>query len=58
MTNNDINKSNCDVETDSFVKNFIVLWAEIEDTYKHIFIFQDMFYEFLQNGKQKEFQAA
>ena len=44
--------------TDGFVKDFIKLLAKIEDTYKRIFPFQDMFYEFMQNGNKKEFQAA
>ena len=58
MTDNDTNKSNCEAETDSFVKGFIALLAEIENTYKRIFPFQDMFYEFMQNGNKREFQAA
>ena len=58
MTDIDTNKSNYEAETYSFVKDFIVLLAEIEDTYKRIFPFQDMFYEFMQNGNKKEFQAA
>ena len=44
--------------TDCFVKDFIILLSEIEDAYKRIFPFQDMFYEFMQNGNKKEFQAA
>lgn len=45
-------------EDDEFLRGFMKLLVEIERFYKRIFPFRSMFYEFLQNGKKKEYQAA
>ena len=36
----------------------VSLLAEIEDDYQRVFCFQDMFYEFLQNGTDRRYLAA
>lgn len=41
-----------------FHKFFLLTIAEIDDYYKRIYLFQTMFYEFLQNGTKKEYIAA
>lgn len=44
--------------SDRFLQEFLALLAEIDEYYKHIFPFQNMFYEFLQNGSKIEYRAA
>lgn len=44
--------------TDEFLKDFLMLLVEIDQYYKRIFPFQNMFYEFLQNGSKTEYRAA
>lgn len=46
------------VSSDGFLKEFLMLLVECDQYYKHIFPFQSMFYEFLQNGSKPEFRAA
>ncbi|MBD5393238.1 MAG: hypothetical protein HDR23_01405 [Lachnospiraceae bacterium] len=41
-----------------FLKNFLMLLVEIDQYYKRILPFQNMFYEFLQNGSKTEYRAA
>lgn len=41
-----------------FMREFLSLIADIDQFYKRIFLFQNMFYEFLQNGSRKEYRAA
>ncbi|MCM1082311.1 MAG: hypothetical protein NC393_02625 [Clostridium sp.] len=43
---------------DGFLKEFLMLFVEIDQYYKRIYPFQSMFYEFLQNGSQIEYRAA
>ncbi|MBR1814556.1 MAG: hypothetical protein IJ773_12145 [Lachnospiraceae bacterium] len=43
---------------DQFFQDFILLLVELDDTFKRIFPFQSMFYDFLQNGHKKEYRAA
>lgn len=45
-------------DTDEFLKDFLMLLVEIDQYYKRIFPFQNMFYEFLQNGSKTEYRAA
>lgn len=44
--------------SDRFLQEFLALLAEIDKYYKRIFPFQNMFYEFLQNGSKIEYRAA
>lgn len=44
--------------TDEFLKDFLMLLVEIDQYYKRIFPFQNMYYEFLQNGSKTEYRAA
>lgn len=46
------------VDISAFLKLFIEILAEADDYYKRIFCFENMFYEFLQNGWKKEYVAA
>lgn len=52
--------ANDDLEsiTGDFLKYFMNVLEWVEDYYKKIFPFQTMFYEFIENGKQKEYVAA
>ena len=43
---------------DQFFQDFILFLVELDDTFKRIFPFQSMFYDFLQNGHKKEYWAA
>ena len=45
-------------ESVSFLEDFLTLLEEIETYYKHIYPFQNMFYEFVQNGGREEYCAA
>ena len=45
-------------DTQKYVKMIIELLYEVEDRYKRVFAFQDMFYEFIANGTKKEYRAA
>lgn len=44
--------------SDAFLKNFLMLLVEIDQYYKRIYPFQNMFYEFVQNGSKVEYRAA
>lgn len=46
------------VTSDEFLRKFLMLLVEIDQHYKRIYPFQRMFYEFLQNGRKTEYQAA
>lgn len=41
-----------------FLRDFIELLEQIEDFYKRVFCFQNMFYEFLQNSSDRRYIAA
>ncbi len=43
---------------ESFIKEFLTLFSEIESYYKRIYPFQSMFYEFVANSSRKEYRAA
>lgn len=45
-------------EEGSFIKNFITLLAGANAYYRNIMAFHGMFYEFIENGNKKEYQAA
>ena len=45
-------------DTQKYVKMVIELLYEVENRYKRVFAFQDMFYEFIANGTRKEYRAA
>lgn len=45
-------------DTQVFVKEVIDLLYDVEDRYKRVYAFQDMFYEFIANGTRKEYHAA
>ena len=45
-------------DSQMFVKEIIELLYEINERYKRVFAFQDMFYEFIANGTKKEYHAA
>ncbi len=45
-------------DSDAFIKDFLNTLIEIDNTYKRISPFQNMFYDFLQNGQRKEYRAA
>lgn len=52
-----------EMETESggeggFLKKLVSILADIEEYYKRVFAFQDMFYEFLQHEKDKRYIAA
>lgn len=51
-------KENLDDITQNVFKYLFTLFVELNDYYKRIFPFFDMFYEFLENGKKKEYAAA
>ncbi|MBQ3546637.1 MAG: hypothetical protein IJA34_16885 [Lachnospiraceae bacterium] len=42
----------------SFLEKFMEVLAQANSYYKHIYPFQNMFYEFIQNGTKKEYLAA
>lgn len=44
--------------SDEFLKSFLMLLVEIDQYYKRIYPFQNMFYEFVQNGSKIEYKAA
>ena len=44
--------------SDEFLKNFLMLLVEIDQYYKRIYPFQNMFYEFVQNGSKIAYKAA
>ncbi len=44
--------------SEEFLKNFLMLLVEIDQYYKRIYPFQDMFYEFVHNGNKTEYRAA
>ena len=46
------------VGKEGFLGKMVSLLAEIEDDYQRVFCFQDMFYEFLQNGTDRRYLAA
>ena len=48
------------VEADAmeFTKSFMKLLHDVDERYKRIFAFSDMFYEFVSNGIRKEYRAA
>lgn len=52
------NTSKSTIRTDQFLKNFMKLLKEIDNKYHRIFVFADMFYEFLNHSNQLEYQAA
>ena len=45
-------------ENGSFLKEFIRVLTEADEDYERIMPFGDMFYEFVENGSKKEYQAA
>ena len=45
-------------DSNEFFKDFLMLFVEIDQHYKRIYPFQNMFYEFLQNGSKTEYRAA
>ena len=45
-------------DTQEFVKGLIELLSDVEERYKRVFAFQEMFYEFIANGAKKEYRAA
>ncbi len=45
-------------DTQEFVKSIIELLYDVENRYKRVFAFQNMFYEFIANGTKKEYRAA
>lgn len=45
-------------DKETFLKKLISILVEIEAYYKRVFSFQNMFYEFLQNGTDKRYIAA
>lgn len=52
------NTSKSTIRTDQFMKNFMKLLKEIDNKYHRIFAFSQMFYEFIDNSEQPEYQAA
>lgn len=44
--------------SDEFLKGFLTLLVEIDQFYKRIYPFQNMFYEFIQNSSKPEYRAA
>lgn len=44
--------------SDEFFENFLLLLVEIDQYYKRIYPFQNMFYEFVHNGNKMEYRAA
>ncbi|MGN0438325.1 MAG: hypothetical protein ACI4F4_07345 [Lachnospiraceae bacterium] len=44
--------------TENFIKYLLTTFVEVESYYKRIFPFYNMFYEFIENGKQREYVAA
>lgn len=44
--------------SDEFFKDFLMIFVEIDQYYKRIYPFQNMFYEFVQNGGKIEYRAA
>lgn len=46
------------VEKEGFMEKMVILLAEIEERYQRVFCFQNMFYEFLQNGADRQYLAA
>lgn len=44
--------------SDEFLKGFLTLLVEIDQFYKRIYPFQNMFYEFIQNSGKPEYGAA
>lgn len=51
-------KMDSDCEDSSFLKEFIRVLTEADEDYERIMPFGDMFYEFVENGSKKEYQAA
>lgn len=45
-------------DKENFLKKLISVLAEIDNYYKRVFSFQNMFYEFLQNGTDRRYIAA
>lgn len=41
-----------------FVKHFIELLDDVNERYQRAYAFQDMFYEFIENGNKKEYRTA
>ena len=54
----ELSRQDAAVDMQEFVKELIELLYEIEDRYVRVFAFQDMFYEFVENGSKKEYRAA
>lgn len=44
--------------SEKFLKKFLMLLVETNQYYKHIYPFQNMFYEFIQNGNKVGYRAA
>lgn len=53
-----IEKGNYEEVKSDFLNFFLLTISEIDDYYKRIYPFQSMFYEFVQNGNQKEYVVA
>lgn len=51
-------KTEADTGSNDFLKQMIGLLEEAENYYGRVYAFQEMFYEFIQNGYRPEFQAA
>ena len=54
----ELSKQDDTSDTQEFVKGLIELLYDVEDRYVNVFAFQDMFYEFVENGGKKEYRAA
>ena len=47
-----------ETENVDFLEYFFGLLEQINEFYKRVFPFQEMFYDFLQNGSRREYRAA
>lgn len=47
-----------DYDKENFLKILILALAKIEAYYKRVYAFQNMFFDFLQNGADKRYFAA
>ena len=45
-------------DTQAFVKEMIKLLYAINETYKRVYAFGDMFYEFVENAGRRDYRAA
>ncbi len=53
-----LKKESGDYDTQEFVKKIIELLVAVDERYGRVHAFNDMFYEFITNGNEKEYHAA